>query len=370
MECLRNKVIRMLVDHANYVINNVLVQVNERKMFFPGGHNGPYLHPETPVRNTSHFIVLLSNILNTDLDLKSKISFEITINRLYSYLVDQCDYFVNGQYIHRGLANDSCNGVIGDAWVLEALQVNNKILTPDNLSLGKSVINKMTSRICFDNKCTYSYRYDSLKGNMSADFTFNHQLWLASSLVGINGVNRDFSKNFLDSAYTETFKVRDEGLINHLYYGRSPKNIWNIIRYKKAEKNNFEKINYKERGYHLFNLFAFAKLYYEYPDHLIFNSSRFKKSLSYVDLGFFNDLAEEDNIYGCHYNVSAFELPFIFISFKHLNMIGISDFEFEKLIHDELDRYWCEDSRCFINNSVDRMTFMARAYELSYLIGD
>lgn len=370
MECLRSKITRMLVEHADYVIDNVLVRSGDGKMFFPGGHNGPYLHPETPIRNTSHFIVLLSNLLNTEIYLENKNLFEITINELFSYLVDQCDYFVNGQYIHRGLANDSCNGVIGDAWVLEALQINNKSLTQNNLSLGKSIIDQMTSRMCFDNGFTYSYRYDSLKGNMSADFTFNHQLWLASSLVSIGGVNRDFSKNFLDSAYIETFKVRNNGLINHLYYGKSPKNLWNIVRYKMAERKNNEKINYKERGYHLFNLFAFARLHSKYPNHLIFNSNRFKKSLSYVDLVFLKGLACEDNIYGCHYNVSVFELPFIYFSFKHLNMIGMSDFEFEQFVYDELDKYWCEESRCFINNSVDRMTFMARAYELSYLISN
>lgn len=369
MECLRSKIINKLIEHADYIICNVLVRVGQTKKFFPGGHNGPYLHPETPIRNTSHFVVLLANLLKSDLTNEKKELFKTNLNQLIRYLVDENPYFKNGQFIQRGLANDTCNGVIGEAWVIEALSINDNYVDVDNL-LGRSVILKeMSKRADFEGGYRYAYRFDSKKGKLAPDFTFNHQLWLAASLEDCKEhKDNKFSNSFLSGALNGAFKIRGEGLINHLYYGETLKNRINRVAYKRVEFTRAKKVNYKERGYHLFNLFAFAKIYKNQPNNLFFSSEIFNKSLQYVSLGFLEELSNEDNVYGSHYNVSAFEIPFIYQTFSELNLISLSPEEFEDYMESELEKYWNAEVKCFCNNNVDLMTFMARVYELSYII--
>ncbi|WP_182009776.1 hypothetical protein [Vibrio sp. B1FLJ16] len=271
MECLRSRVLRMLMEHADYVISNVLVRVSENKMFFPGGHNGPYLHPETPIRNTSHFVVLLANLLKTDLESEKAESFKKHLNELVRYLVGENPYYKKGQFIQRGLANDTCNGVIGEAWALEALSIEDENLDVDNQSGRVAILQAMSARAEFDNTYSYAYRFDCQKGKLAPDFTFNHQLWLAACLEDSKIHSKsDFVNSFLSSALSGAFQIRDNGLINHLYHGSSFKNKINKLAYKRAELTRGRKVNYKERGYHLFNLFAFAKIYAKQPQNTFF----------------------------------------------------------------------------------------------------
>ncbi len=359
----------MLVEHADYVINNVLVQSGESKTFFPGGHNGPYLHPETPIRNTSHFVVLLSNLLKADLESNKATHFKKYLNQLIRYLVDSNPYFKKGQFIQRGLANDTCNGVIGEAWVIEALSIENGYLDVDNQVGRATILEAMSARAGFDSSYHFAYRFDCQKGKLTPDFTFNHQLWLAACIEDSQLHSKaDFVNSFLSGALNGAFQVRDTGLINHLYHGNTLKNNINKLAYKRAELTRSKKVNYKERGYHLFNLFAFSKIYKKQPSNVFFSSDNFCKSLKYVSLDVLEELSNENNIYGSHYNVSAFEIPFIYQTFSELDLIDLSQAEFEIYMHRELDKYWNAEQNCFCNNKVDLMTFMARVYELSYIV--
>lgn len=369
MECLKSKIVQMLVGHADYVISNVLTRVGKGKMCFPGGHNGPYLHPETPIRNTSHFAVLLANLLQTDLEVEKAKFYNTVLNQLISYLVDKNPYFKNGQFIQRGLANDTCNGVIGEAWVIEALSIDGSLLNAENQVKSALIINEMSERSEFDSSYRFAYRFDCQKGKLSPDFTFNHQLWLAACLKDSNAHNHtDFVESFLSGALSGAFQVREEGLINHLYHGGTLKNNINKLAYKRVELTRAHKVNYKERGYHLFNLFAFAKIYTKIPNHQLFSDDKFINSLKYVSVQVLERLSVEDNFYGSHYNVSAFELPFIYLTFSELGLITLSKAEFESYMNRELEKYWNSENECFDNNDVDLMTFMARVYELSYFV--
>ncbi|MCG9700553.1 hypothetical protein L1D19_10540 [Vibrio natriegens] len=369
MECLRSRMMRMLVEHADYVISNVLVRAGENKMFFPGGHNGPYIHHETPIRNTSHFVVLLANLLKTELESEKEKCFKKHLNQLIRYLVDANPYFKKGQFIQRGLANDTCNGVIGEAWVIEALSIESDSLDADNQSNRVTILEAMSTRADFDRTYSFAYRFDCQKGKLTPDFTFNHQLWLAACLEDSKIHNKsDFVNSFLSSALNGAFQIRDNGLINHLYHGRTLKNKINKLAYKRAELTKGKKVNYKERGYHLFNLFAFSKIYAKQPNNAFFSSDNFCKSLKYVSLDVLDALSSEDNVYGSHYNVSAFELPFIYQTFACKGLIALSQEEYESYMNRELDKYWNAEHKCFCNNDVDLMTFMARVYELSYIV--
>lgn len=330
-----------LKKHTNYIENYVTIGLSNSVVMIPGGHNGPYLHPETPIRNTCHTIVLLLNVY----PMGTKIAL---VEKLVRYLVEDNPYYKNGQFLFRSRANDTCNGVIGDAWVLEALCKARSNVSADLAAKVDAIISEILLRMTFSSDGSYAYRYDYDKGKLSADFTYNHQLWLYTSLVDVDESWKQKTALFLDHSLNRTLRVRDDGLINHLFFGFSLKNLYNRLRYYISEKKGYAAVNYKERGYHLFNLFAFARLYQSFPEHEFFKSDKFLKILKIVDYEFVNRLYEERNKYAIYYNNPLFELSYIYKIFSSSFELNFSDADLAKLV--ELDCSWNDSEQAFTNN--------------------
>lgn len=82
------------------------------------GHNGPYFDEETPVRNTSHWIIIFSCLYK----LTSKEIYRIYASKYLSYLFSSDSRPMNASYFCRkNKEKDFCNGLMGQAWVMEAL---------------------------------------------------------------------------------------------------------------------------------------------------------------------------------------------------------------------------------------------------------
>lgn len=372
MEQLKSDIVSRVIHHTAYLIEHVSVSLDDKRSFIPGGHNGPYIHPETPIRNTCHVIVMINNSIEFIKNDELRSQFSDALNCFLRYLINNL-YLLDKQFIHRGLGTDSCNGVIGDAWVIEALSIQNQWIEDEVGFQKNSLLKIIVDRLKFNRKGQFAYRFDALKGKMSADFTFNHQLWLAASIAdSLNCIELDdnivlnFPKKFLNASCQFAFKTRSKGLVNHLYYGSSFKNLINRFFYSKAELLNPSKVDYKERGYHLFNAFAFAKLYLVFPEHEFFSTSSFLNCIKYINSDFIENLDQENNKYGCLYNNYAFELPFIYYAFKGSFSFDMSESEMLLLIKKSLDESWSESEKAFVNNELDIMTHMARVYELSY----
>jgi len=346
------------LSHSEYLLN-IIVEI-DGMCFFPGGNNGPYMHIETPVRNTSHILVIFSKSYKLTGDVKYKVA----LNKVIMYLLDT-NYYINRQYIHRRGGTDTCNGVIGDAWVIEGISSCLPYLTDDLKELATKRLHEIVDRINFDSKGFFAYRYDSERGLIGGDFTYNHQLWLMASLAQA-GLKTDVVSHFLDVSLSGSFLTRKDGLINHLFYGNSLKNWLNIIRYKVSEVRSRNKVNYKERGYHLFNIFAFCVLY-KNVKHDFFNSEIFLNSLSKINSEFLEKLYDENNIYSIQYNSPAFELPFIYMIFSsHFDSIGFDCSEVESIYRRNKNIFWSKDNAAFTLNKVDKLTYAARVYEISY----
>src|SRR5690606_20685562 len=84
----------------------------------PPGHNGPYNDPETPVRNTSHWLIIFLK------------TFAITEDKRFEQAAANCLSYITSSdarphgftFWHRTKkGKDSTNGVIGQAWGIEAL---------------------------------------------------------------------------------------------------------------------------------------------------------------------------------------------------------------------------------------------------------
>ncbi|MEX2428336.1 MAG: hypothetical protein WD577_08845 [Bacteroidales bacterium] len=344
------------------------------------GHNGPYYDPETPVRNTSHWVITFAKAYK----LTNDSVFQIACRRALDYLYYNKEFRNGFTFKHREKkGKDEVNGVIGPAWNIEALIEGYQIFNDVKyLNLAKELFNM----IPFDyNSGLWKRRlYDGSIGHI--DFTFNHQLWFCASGCMLFSItkNMDLKKKILrfSQMLNSNLRIHPSGLIKHgirnkLTYGQKTKNLIRPLHelYIKVWKG--KSYLYKEEGYHLFNLYAFG-LIKEYGFELPFyKSRRFERMLNLAfderfqkaielnkDSSDISKIIKDDSIkvnrYCYSYNAAGFEMPFIqkiFMADKEKNALAI----FNKQLHFTYN--FAEFT--FDQNSDDPVTLTSRIYELS-----
>lgn len=293
--------------------------------FFPPGHNGPYNEPETPTRNSSHWIMLLA------------FAFKETGQQIYldnlimvaEYLISS-DTLVNNQNFYSrveiGKGVDSVNGVMGPAWVFEALS--------EASSVSNNLKYKNAAKNVFRNH-KFSHRYGLwhrhyLNGEVGRiDQTFNHQLWFAaaSSLLFDEEelrVNSNPINKFLDKLEYNFF-CYESGLIYHplIYKGDLQSKLSGLLSAtmlikdiiftgKKIRSNqvDYEKrMFWKSVGYHSFNMSAFLLLKKNTKFHSFWRSAKFKQALSFMCSEKYFDMLNLEDHFGWRYNFPGLEVP-------------------------------------------------------------
>ena len=279
----------------------------------PPGHNGPYHDPETPVRNTGHWLITFAKAHETSGDHR----FSEAARRAAEYLYGQNARPENATFSHRtNPAKDRCNGLIGQAWTIEALAIGARALgMPELAALGEQVFVLHP----FDEREGLWSRVDTDGAVLGFDVTFNHQLWFAAAgslLPGSDGAVAEQVRRFL-GALPENMSLYPKGLIRHRiakgHIGRSrpgPKQaVKSLLRGMAARKVEENARYHKAIGYHAFNLYAFALLNQALPDHPFWESDSIRSALRYVESDeFLHGL--DDNEYGYPYNPPGFEIAF------------------------------------------------------------
>ena len=90
----------------------------DRQGHASAGHNGPHGHPDTPVRNTAHFVIIYMYLYKKYRDTKY-----LNISQKFvAYLCSKQKESKSGaiQCMYGG-SFDNINGLIGQAWVIESL---------------------------------------------------------------------------------------------------------------------------------------------------------------------------------------------------------------------------------------------------------
>ena len=102
----------------DFIIDITDCAVRNPVAYIKPGHNGPYKDVETEARNKSHWLITLIK------------AYDITHDTKYLNLArDLADYLISDEvrphgfsFYHRSKdGKDKCNGLIGQAWTLEAL---------------------------------------------------------------------------------------------------------------------------------------------------------------------------------------------------------------------------------------------------------
>lgn len=342
-------------------LGNRIIDLGPNMGYIPGGINGPYFDVETPIRNSSHALIIFSFLYHY-----TQVNDYLTLAlKLKNFLRNPKVFAQDGVYIHRQKAGkDWCNGVIGQAWVIESLNIAASLLEDEDL---RQTAREAASAFTFDNNVKAWAAYDPGSKSKKIDYTLNHQLWYAAAISELNDPNLlDDVAQFLNQLASFGFRPRKDGLINHQLYAKSAKSWALRTRYEFAYKRNLKTASQKEIGYHLYNLYPLARLFQKLPLHPLFSSEKFLSAIKYAQSdGFLNALA--GNKYAFPYNSPSFEFPLILKTFPSLFKQD-SVVVIENLIWSEASLFKIEGSVGQFSLATDKIndpiTLIARAYEL------
>ncbi|MCD7817561.1 MAG: hypothetical protein LUH07_00685 [Lachnospiraceae bacterium] len=373
MDVLKKMIIS--IADAHYEEHNILGHA-------PSGNNGPYNYEDTPVRNTCHWLIIYCYL------------FKVTGNRKYKdiaikfakYLSSIASESKNGAIeCMTGKQFDHLNGLIGQAWAIEALIYAAKTL---QLEFCLEVAKGIYFSQVFDSSASLWKRVEIDGTVLDYDYTVNHQVWFAIAGCMINDLESDpvimhDLIQFMNSLVNSHFRIYDDGLIKH-YVNISRPNISMSFasKIKREVKRAAIPLHYinpnkydvyaQERGYHLFELYGYAILKEYLPEHALFKTESFLKAVKYgLDIEKLNRQFNikvflkprknfETNKYAYGYNSPAFEFPLISDSFGN----DIDCEKIDSLIRIQIDGLYNSNTKMFDRNNSDSQTLTARMYEL------
>lgn len=323
----------------------------------PPGHNGPYYHPETSIRNTCHWLITFLKVYRITDEKK----FLNAANKCINYLLENKTKY---NYHHRTFkGRDKCNGLIGPAWTMEALLFAAK-------ELGRKDLADVAADIFlihkFDKKLGLWHRREIDGKVLSIDGAFNHQLWFAS--IGSMFDKKLYSKihkkvNIFIEKLDVNFDTYKNGLIWH-FVANYPFNIYGLKRFISKIKSltlDNKKTVHKAIGYHQFNLYAFALLKKHYQDLSFFKSKKFQKALRFIETKEYED-GLKNNKFGFDYNVAGIEVAYV------LSVFEKNGEKHQKYwLEQQLNRNFDFKKNMLCNNTDDSETLTARLYEATRL---
>jgi len=333
---------------------------------FTPGWNGPYHDPETPVRNTSHWLITLLKAY----EISKKTVFKNAAYRASEYLCskDACPMGASF-YCRTNPEKDFCNGLIGQAWTIEALIIAGQIFENKKyIELAKKKVHIHP----FDFDIGLWRRVNVDGSYLGFDMTFNHQLWFAAvaSMVDSDSEKIIGKKvcRFLDRAAESHLQIARSGRIIHpiitsFGFKKLIKFIFSMRRpsHMFQEKSN---MGYKEIGYHAFNLYAFAILKQQFPKHEIWKSDKFLSLLNFINKQKF--IAElNKNKFGYPYNPPGFEVAFSIQVFESSMSSVLKPAKW--WVNQQLQRCYDIKIKMLNRNTEDPETMAARIYEATRL---
>lgn len=339
----------------------------------PSGKNGPYGHPESPVRCTSHWLVQWAAALERD---PAQEEYASAITRAAHYLLSPESLTPLGNFQCRNARDkDACNGLIGPAWAIEGLAAASKALNNPAYARGAMEVVK---RHPFHQDIGLWQRVETDGSQLSFDLTFNHQLWFAacaSCLCNYSGEVRALISSYLDRL-AEHLQVDERGYVRHeipkpehmamkapslkprlartLYVKLVPKSI----RKRRVPGRVTDPVK-RGAGYHAFNLHALGMLADVFAEHSVWKENVIQQIWETVENPAF-EAALEDNVYGSPYNPAGFEIAYAASFFAQ-------ESKREKIqrhwLNWQVCRHWNPATGLMDLNCPDPVTLAARLYE-------
>ncbi len=220
----------------------------------PAGTNGAYGDTDSPIRNTSHWLVSFCNAHRLTGDER----FRAAAGRALDYVLGQAASAKGGLTMRTAANKDKTNGILGPAHVLEGLHAARTVLgSEEALAFAVDYISRHTFNTEY--RCWNSL---TPEGQVATpDTTFNHQSYYAYavSLFTADSVAARDSLAAFKSGLPKSFQIAGCGRISH-YVGHLPGSPLHKIKNRIHLMRSRAKLEAKERDYHLYNLYAFSLL--------------------------------------------------------------------------------------------------------------
>nr|WKN34683.1 hypothetical protein K4G66_20120 [Tunicatimonas sp. TK19036] len=376
----------MKISALQFLINLGEECINDPFKYLQAGHNGPYHHPETLLRNQGHWIVTLGQLYKWTGEEKYKLQLEKWSPVLVSGKVRPYGY----SFHHRDVpGKDRCNGLVGQAWTFEALITAAEILGDDRYT-DRAI--EVFQQHVFNEQYGLWNIVEIDGAILPIDNAFNHQLWFAASISPLRQKNKAVAKKidiFLDSLW-ENLSLLDSGLIYH----ELERVLEDPYQKEKIESSSFkvkhhfkqvlqqlgllekpltpaqkkvllwDKMKCKSIGYQAFNVYAFTMLKQAYPEHEIWNHPKTQKIADYLLSSEYKE-GVEGNKFSFAYNPPGFEIPYVFSEF--LMHTGMEDViaQSQCWLQRQIDLTYDSEAKLFNKTTEDIYTLTARVYELS-----
>lgn len=227
---------------------------------FPAGWNGPYRDPETPVRNTAHWLFLLLRCWSWT----GEPRWRTAAVQALGYLTSEAARPMAASFwCRRNPRKDFCNGLVGQAWALEGLLEAHRLLDdPQALAVAAKVFR--AHPFCDRRVAWQCLHVDGHHGRI--DPTFNHQLWFAvqaGELAERGDTTAAASLQAFLRRLPERLLLYSSGLIRHEnpYWQQRDVLGWAAGGARLLKSLPVEgRIHAKSLGYHAFNTMALAQL--------------------------------------------------------------------------------------------------------------
>jgi len=339
------------------------------------GTNGPWDDEQTVVRNTGHWIITLLRCYDS-LDQRQRALVEQSLSFILS---DRSRPYGKTFYHLKDHSKSRCNGLIGQAWTIEALVTAAEYFDrPDPIKLSEEVF-----LLHPFNENLAVWDYVDIDGEFtSLDKTFNHQLWfaMAGAMLAQHNVDPTIEnqvKQFLDEL-PKNLNLYDSGLIYHPFKpefdvqkyaqiflegsraGVAHKMVWNLTKGMIGSESG-DPMKETSIGYHSFNMYAFAALYEIYPNHPFWDHEKFQRALDYARSEEFKRQLN-GNPYGYPYNVSGIEMAYV------LEVFDDDTREQQRWwLKQQFERTLDPETMTMSRNNPDPATLTARLYEATRL---
>jgi glycosyltransferase involved in cell wall biosynthesis len=333
---------------------------------FPAGHNGPYYDPETPVRNTAHWLFLLASMYQRTGE-----------KRWYDAGTKAIEYLMSSEARPYGKAfhcrnkkgRDKCNGLIGQAWGIEALiKASEAFGRQDCYELAEEIFR--LHPWCEDIGIWQRIEIDGTI--LSFDRTFNHQLWFAAacSMLKKTPDAQSRTKDFLERI-ADKVQLYENGIIFHLstmgsfylYLKKDIKTAFDQVKLRLKKRIMKKQYFPKSAGYHGFNVYAFAMFKKAFPDASIWNNRKFKMLINSHRNERFDQYLQKSE-FSYRYNLTGIEIAYA------VEMFFQDKPEAAFWIKRQLEESYLDPTHPVLRNVIDVHTADARIYEAARLINN
>ena len=321
----------------------------------PSGHNGAYQDSETPVRNTSHYLIAFARAH----ELSGEVAFSEAALRCLDWLVKRNLYREGYTFHHRtSLGKDRCNGLIGPAWNMEALLfAAERYNRQDARDLAREIFLLHP----FIPDIAVWKRVEPNGSLLTFDATFNHQLWFAACAAPL-AVDTLEAKMRIEAFLHGTAKnwqlARNGRIIHPLWL---PKRRLRETVKRLVKPDYRRNVISREIGYHAFNLQAFALFKLagiRFPKHV---EKRIHSALAYLNHPEFTQGIEKSE-WGYPYNPPGWEVSVA------LMILGDADpYACRPWLERQISHSYDSKSQTLSCGTDDTETHTARIYEVACL---